>query len=168
MLRWLVAYATVFTLAAVPALEILFVIPAGILAGLHPVPTALVAAIGNFATLLPVILAGDRLRRWWAIRRGRDPDAAARTARRQRARRLVARYGIPGLAFLGPLITGVHVAAFGAIAAGGSRARTLGWFTASLVAWSVAIAVLTTIGVDLLVDPDDLPDLLERVAPTSS
>lgn len=166
MARWLLAYLTVFVAAATPTVEILLVIPAGIVAGLPPVPTALVAAIGNFATLVPVILGGERLRRWWALRRGRDPDSTGSSHRRARVRRLLRRYGVPGLALLGPLVTGVHVAAFGAVAAGARRGVTLLWFAAALAVWAVAIAVVTAHGLDVLIDRDSLPQLFDGAPPT--
>ncbi len=164
MARWLLVYGTVFVASAIPTLEILFVIPAGILAGLAPVPTALVAAIGNFTTVVPVIVGGDRVRRWWAARRGHDVDGVGSTQRRERARRVMRRFGVPGLALLGPLLTGVHVAAFGAVAAGARRGVTLAWFAASLVAWSAVIALLTAQGLDVVADPDSLPQILDATA----
>lgn len=69
------------------------------------------------------------------------------------------RYGLPGLAALGPLLTGVHVAAVVALATGAPRRATLGWLTGGVVVWAVLAALATVAGLDLLVDPDDLPRL---------
>lgn len=159
MPRLLLIYTVVFVAASIPTLEILFVIPAGILAGLAPVPTALVAVVGNFATLVPVIVGGERLRRWWAARRGRDADGVGSSQRRDRARRVMRRFGVPGLALLGPLVTGVHVAAVGAVAAGARRGITLAWFAASLVVWSAVITVMTTQALGMVADPGSLPQI---------
>jgi hypothetical protein len=187
----LAAYLTVFVAAAIPWLEVLLVVPAGIVAGLPPVPTALVGAAGNAATLVPLVVGGDRLRAWWQARRTRrraarnEPDppagpptgpadadpgaAAARTddgaddgaaGRGGRARRLYTRYGLPGLALLGPLLTGVHVAALVGLAAGSPRRPTLVWLLGGVVLWAALAAAATVFGLDVLVDPDDLPDLL--------
>jgi hypothetical protein len=181
----LLAYATVFVAAAIPWLEVLLVVPAGIVAGLAPVPTAIVGFLGNAATLVPLVLGGDRVRSWWGERRTSrhaepartedhgaedhgvedhrtenrragdhrtdrshatgvsDPDAAPKCGatpdraaapdghadagrdagggRGERARQLFDRFGLPGLAALGPLLTGIHVAAIVALAAGGER-----------------------------------------------
>jgi Ca2+/H+ antiporter, TMEM165/GDT1 family len=173
----LLAYATVFVAAAIPWLEVLLVVPAGIVAGLPPIPTAVVGAVGNAATLVPLVLAGDRLRSWWRTRRGRrhDPDPespqdeAGSTPRGDaegggggrggRARRLYDRFGLPGMALLGPLLTGVHVAAVVALTAGSPRRPTLGWLLGGIVLWSVLAAAATVYGLEALVDPDDLPDL---------
>ena len=153
------AYVIVFFAAATPAVEILLVIPAGIVAGLPALPVTIVAAIGNLSTLVPLLVAGERLRRWWRVRRGRAADEPAVSRRGQRARRLAATYGLPGLALLGPLLTGVHVAALGAMATGATPRRSLVWFGSSLAAWSVVVAVLTVAGVEVFVDPERLPDL---------
>ena len=183
MNEWL-AYLTVFVAAAIPWLEVLLVVPAGIVAGLPPVPTAIVGAAGNAATLVPLIIGGDRLRAWWRIRRARrarrDPptdvspaspvdraDASESAAdagehaggRGGRARRLFERYGLPGLALLGPLLTGVHVAALVGLAAGSGRRPTLVWLLGGVVLWAGIAAAATVLGLDALIDPDDLPQL---------
>ncbi|MEX1164700.1 MAG: small multi-drug export protein [Nitriliruptor sp.] len=160
----LVAYLTVLIAAAIPWLEVLLVVPAGIIAGLPPVPTVVVAAIGNTATLVPLVLAGDRLRDWWRERRGSvapvDRDAGDEPPGRSgRARRLFDRFGLPGLAALGPLLTGIHVAAVVALAAGADRRAILVWLTAGVAVWSGLAAIATVIGLEALVDPDALPDL---------
>jgi hypothetical protein len=159
----LVAYVTVFVAAAIPWLEVLLVVPAGIVAGLPPVPTALVGAAGNAATLVPLVVGGDRLRTWWQDRRTRH--RAARSApdetggRGGRARRLYTRFGLPGLALFGPLLTGVHVAALVGLAAGSPRRPTLVWLLGGVVVWAALAAAATVVGLDVLVDPDDLPEL---------
>lgn len=156
----LLAYLTVLIAAAIPWLEVLLVVPVGIVAGLSPAPVVVVAAAGNVASLVPVVLGGDRLRGWWRRRRGRaDHDDTAPTGRSVRAQRLFTRYGLPGVALLGPLLTGIHVAALVALAAGADRRRTLWWSTAGVVVWSGLTGVATVLGIEALVDPDALPDL---------
>lgn len=63
------SYVIVFVAAATPVIEILVVVPAAVLAGMAPVPTALVAVVGNLSTVILVALAGDRLIGWWHRRR---------------------------------------------------------------------------------------------------
>lgn len=180
------AYVMVFLAAAVPWLEVLLVVPAGIVAGLAPGPTAVIGALGNISTLVPLVLAGDRVRARWRGRRSPDvpaetepvgdlprshgPDGAAgpppaedghgNRGRGARARRVFDRFGLPGLALLGPLLTGVHVAGLVALAAGAERRHTLAWLIGGVVVWSALAAIATVFGLDILVDPDDLPRLL--------
>jgi uncharacterized membrane protein len=167
----LVAYLSVLVAAAIPWLEVLLVVPAGIIAGLPPVPVVAVAAVGNVATLIPLVVGGDRLRSWWQRRRharraeeaagaaATPGDVPASSKRSGRATRLFERYGLPGLAALGPLLTGVHVAAIVALAAGADRRRTLLWLTGGVVVWAVIAGVAAVVGIDALFDADDLPDL---------
>ncbi|MFA9428677.1 small multi-drug export protein [Egicoccus sp. AB-alg2] len=167
----LLTYLGVFVAAAIPWLEVLLVVPAGIVAGLPAVPVVVVAALGNAATLVPLVLAGDRLRAWWRRRRGAGDVAAddvqadgadggpTAGGRGARARRVFDRYGLPGLAVLGPLLTGIHVAAVVALAAGAERRRTLLWLTAGLTVWAVLAAAATLLGLDTFVDRESLPRL---------
>ncbi|CAN5399519.1 hypothetical protein BH23ACT3_BH23ACT3_22440 [soil metagenome] len=177
----LLAYAIVFVAAAIPWLEVLLVVPAGIVAGLPAVPTAIIGGVGNAATLVPLVFGGDRLRTWWRRRRARRPEdrdddqhvqtgTAGRRAPEQhrgrdgRARRLYKRFGLPGLAAVGPLLTGVHVAALVALAAGSPRRPTLVWLVGGIVVWSALAATATVYGLEALVDPDDLPELFGPAA----
>jgi uncharacterized membrane protein len=156
----LLAYLTVLLAAATPWLEVLLVVPAGIVAGLPPAPTAVVAAFGNVATLVPLVLGGDRVRAWWRRRRRRRPEHAPEpSGRGARARRLFDRYGLAGLAALGPLLTGIHVAAVVALAAGAERRRALLWLVGGVLVWAGLAAVATVVGLDAFVDPASLPDL---------
>lgn len=149
----LVAYLTVFAAAATPWLEVLLVVPAGLLAGLGTVPTVVIAAAGNIATLAPVVLLGGRLRTRLDRRRARRGRGAGRAAR------VMERYGLPGLALLGPLVTGAHLAALAATGSGARPGRTLAWMAAGVALWSVAAAVLTVLGIDVLDARGTVPDL---------
>ena len=167
------AYLVVLVAAGTPWLEVLLVVPAGIVAGLSPVPVVLVATVGNVLTILPVVLAGEAFRARSLRRRRRDDatsdphpespvrrDAYGRSGgARGRGRRLFDRYGLPGLALLGPLVTGIHLAAAVAVGAGAPRRATLLWLSAGVAVWSAVTGVVTVLGVDAFVDPDRLPDL---------
>jgi uncharacterized membrane protein len=141
------SYLLVFLAAATPVLEVLVVIPAGILAGMPPVPTALVALAGNMSTVVLVAVAGDRLLDWWRERR---PARDSQTSRRsQRARELARRWGVPGLAFLAPITTGTHIATVAALGTGSGARRVLRWMAAGLVVWAAVVAAATAGGLDI-------------------
>jgi uncharacterized membrane protein len=138
------SYALVFLAAATPVLEVLVVIPAGVLAGMPPGPTALLALAGNLSTVVLVAVAGDRLIGWWRRRR---PERDGQPSRRsQRARELAQRWGVPGLAFLAPLTTGTHIATVAALTTGAETRRVLQWMSAGLVFWSAAVVLVTVAG----------------------
>jgi Ca2+/H+ antiporter, TMEM165/GDT1 family len=140
------SYFLVFLAAATPFLEVLVVIPAAVLAGLSPIPAAAVALTGNLSTVVLVAMTGDKLGSWW---RRRSAEEKPPSRRSQRARRLAQRWGVPGLALLGPLTTGAHVATVAALATGTETRRVLGWMTLSLVAWSALAAAATAAGLGL-------------------
>ena len=117
------AYVLIFLAAATPVLEVLVVIPAGVLAGLSPVPTALIAVAGNLTTVLLVAVVGDRLIAWWRRRRPRKDRG--QTRRSQRGQELMQRWGVPGLALVAPLTTGTHIGTIAALATGADRSRWL-------------------------------------------
>jgi uncharacterized membrane protein len=141
-------YLLVFLAAATPVVEILVVIPAGVLAGMPPVPTALVAVAGNLSTVALVAVAGDRIVGWWRQRRPRTDDGPGR--RSERAGELARRWGVPGLAFLAPITTGTHLATVAALATGSGTRRVLRWMAAGLVVWAVAVAAAAAAGLDLV------------------
>lgn len=157
----IVAYLAVFVAAAVPWLEVLFVVPAALLAGLGPVPTVVLAAAGNIVTLVPVVLLGERLRAWLRQRRARKRgvEAVEESGSSTRATRLMDRYGVPGLALLGPLVTGAHAAALVATGSGAAPRRTLAWMAAGVVLWSVGAAVLTVLGAEFVLGRGTAIDL---------
>lgn len=141
-----------FVGGAIPWLEAIIVIPAGILAGGPPVAVVALAVIGNLLTVWLTAVFGERLRARWARRRAARrsrADAADGERSRRRAGRIksvMTRWGMPGLAVLGPLGLGTQLSALAAVAAGVSARVAFAWVGAGTVAWSVVAAVLTTAG----------------------
>lgn len=128
-------YGLIFLLAAVPLLEILVVIPLGVGLGSQPVAVAIAAFLGNLVPIYGIIAAHERIEAYLERRR----DDAESTKRRQRAKQLWDRYGLPGLAVASPVTTGVHLAAAVALGFGSSRRSTALWMTASITVWTVVI-----------------------------
>jgi uncharacterized membrane protein len=143
------SYVLVFLAAATPVLEVLVVIPAGVLAGMPPVPTALVAAAGNLSTVVLVAFTGEKILGWWRQRRPRHADDRP-SRRSQRARELARRWGVPGLALLAPLTTGTHIATVAALATGRETRWVLRWMAVGLVVWSAAVAAAAAAGLDVV------------------
>lgn len=136
-------YLLVFLTAAVPMIEVMIVIPASVAAGMHPIPVGVVAFLGNATTLAVAVILGDeaigRLRR-----RRRTESSVSR--RRERIRRIAYRWGLPGVAVLGPVTVGSHTAALAAVALRMPRGRVLAWSVAGVAAWSVAFVILSALG----------------------
>ena len=140
-----VQYLLVFVLAAVPWLEVLVVVPIGVALGLDPVIVAAVAFAGNVLPIYGIVLAHRRVAAWLARRRGGEEPS-----RYTRARRIWNAYGLPGLALLAPIVTGVHLAAILALGLGARGRSTLAWMTVSIAAWTVVITVASVAGASVL------------------
>ncbi|AGA31821.1 Small multidrug efflux protein - like protein [Thioalkalivibrio nitratireducens DSM 14787] len=130
-------YALVFLAAATPWLEIMIVIPVAIGVGLAPIPVTVVSFVGNALPVFGIIV----LFRAWERRHG-----PLRRHWSPRARSIWERYGLPGIALAGPVVTGIHLAAVMALALQADRQRTAIWMTLSLALWSVATTVVTLMG----------------------
>ncbi|PSL35209.1 putative small multi-drug export protein [Planomicrobium soli] len=139
-------YFLVFLGAAIPWLEIALVIPLGIVAGLSPFWVILVAFIGNMVTVLALIVGFDRFKIWYTKRqeaKGKTTDKKS-----ERAKRIWNKYGLPGLALLGPILIGTHIAAFIGMTLGATKKNTTIWLTVSIALWSLAFGILTALGFD--------------------
>lgn len=140
-------YLGVVAAAAVPWIE-LFAIPPGIALGLSPVSVGVAGFVGNATVTVAVILGFDRLSAWSQRKWGRP--LGINPARASRSRRVFDRYGVPGLALQGPIISGMYLAVILAMGLGADRRRVLIWGLISTVVWSVAIVVVTTAGIGLV------------------
>ncbi|MHA6259415.1 small multi-drug export protein [Sporosarcina sp. CAU 1771] len=142
-------YLLVFLGGAIPWLEIALVIPLGIVSGLSPFWVIIAAFTGNLFTVLLVILGFQRVKEWREKRKkAKDQSESKRT---ERGKRIWNKYGMPGLALLGPILIGTHIAAFIALALGASKKNTTFWLTISILIWSIVFGVATAMGFDFFV-----------------
>lgn len=131
-----VQYIVIFVLAAVPVLEILVVVPIGIGLGLNPLAVALFAFLGNVLPVYGIIVLYERLKTWWEDWTDSSSDPSKR---RKRALALWNRYGLPGLAFVSPVATGVHLAAAIALTVGSRKRSVAVWMTAAIALWTILL-----------------------------
>ncbi|WP_233866180.1 small multi-drug export protein [Streptomyces sp. ST2-7A] len=153
----------VFLGGALPWLEAIIVIPAGIVAGLNPVAVTVAGLTGNLLTVALTAWYGERLRRWWLERRARKvssapaaegepapaPTSDRAAARRERIRRILNRWGMPGLAVLGPLGIGTQLSAAVAVSMGVTARRATVWVGTATLVWGILAAGLALGGMDL-------------------
>ncbi|GAA0447719.1 hypothetical protein GCM10008983_27230 [Lentibacillus halophilus] len=139
-------YMLVFLGAAIPWLEVMAVVPVGIVWGLAPFWVMVVAFVGNMLSVLVVIVGFDKLKRWYIRRReakGKQPSKGSR-----RAVTFFHKYGLIGLAFLGPVLIGTHIAVFIGMALGASKRAMSVWIGISIALWIVIFGVTTALGFD--------------------
>jgi hypothetical protein len=119
-------------------LEILVVIPIGIGLGLNAVGVAVSAFLGNVLPIYGIIAFYSQLKTWWDRRR---ENTETSSTRRERAQAIWNRYGLPGLAIVSPVATGVHLAATLALALGSRRRAVAAWMTLAIALWTVLLTV---------------------------
>lgn len=133
----------VFIAGAIPWFEAIGVVPGGILVGLDPVLTVIAAASGNLITIAVFAYGGARIRSWVIARReakGKQP----KSDRWAKAQKAFEKYGIYGMAILGPVIIGTQFAAAASVAAGVRPAKVTLLISSAMVLWAIVFAFLTT------------------------
>jgi ABC-type nickel/cobalt efflux system permease component RcnA len=131
----------IFIAGAIPWFEAIAVVPAGILFGLDPVLTVLAAVSGNAITIFLFAYAGASIRQW-LIRRRETKGKSGDSPKYQKALAAFDKYGIWGMAALGPILIGTQFAAAASVAAGVKPLKVSLLITLSMAIWSVALAVL--------------------------
>lgn len=156
------SYLIVFLLAATPMFEIMVIIPIAIMGGMNAYGVMIVSFLGNLLTVILFIFLAERFKNWWekrnkpieadeSVNHGEDlklEEPVKKNKKRQRARLIWDKYGLPGLAFIGPFFVGSHLTALMAMAFGGSRHRVLFWMTVSLLVWTLVLGLAFYYGVD--------------------
>jgi uncharacterized membrane protein len=163
-------------MAATPWLEVLIVIPIGIGMGLHPIIVGIVSYIGNFLPIILIVytltfIKRTRIYQQWQQKRQdkkqhnrhmeglsakkkeeRRLKEEKRSRRQQRAKSIFYSYGLPGLAFLGPLVTGIHLATIIALTLKANKRHTTVWMGVGLGAWTICITVASYYSIDWIVN----------------
>ncbi len=123
----------------------------GIILGINPVLAAISAMIGNFLSVLAVVLVSSRVRQKVVAGReggGESADAApaAPSTRRVKGQRRLqgwlSRFGVPGASLLAPLALPTQLTAAFFAASGVRKERVLFWQAIAIVAWTVVISAL--------------------------
>ncbi|WP_374703469.1 small multi-drug export protein [Bacillus sp. Marseille-P3661] len=143
------AYALVFIFAAVPFFEGYAVVPLAIIAGLSPVLVIILGFVGNILTVLLLIIFIDKVKQWRKKRKGEE-NSQQSSKRSLRAKKIWEKYGLPGLALIGPLFVGSHLTAFMSVSFGGTKKLTAYWMTASLIVWITVFTILGYLGIDFM------------------
>lgn len=129
----------------------------GVLGGLNPVVAGIAAAAGNFLCVLLVVLLTSRAR---AAVTGRRAEAHAgveaapakpESKGRQRFKKWLVRFGVPGASILGPLAVPTQFTSAMLVAGGTSRAWVLLWQAVAIVLWTTVATVSTSLALHFVV-----------------
>ncbi|HSP22794.1 MAG TPA: small multi-drug export protein [Planococcus sp. (in: firmicutes)] len=140
-------YFMVFLGAAIPWMEIALVIPLGVVWGLSPFWVMVLAFVGNLLTVLALIVGFDKFKGWHQKRQ--EEKGKAPSKKSERAKSIMNKYGLPGLALLGPILIGTHIAAFVGMTLGATKRNTTIWLTVSIGLWTLIFGLGTALGFDL-------------------
>ncbi len=125
--------------AALGALDLWAGIPVGLALGLPPVLSGIAATSGGLLGAVLVTAAGERLQRWLYSR-------GWLSKRRKRIERMWERYGILGVAFQAPMLTGAPLGTLVALSLGAPAKRLLFWMCVSLVLWGAVLTGAAALG----------------------
>ncbi|MBP2000133.1 putative membrane protein [Paenibacillus shirakamiensis] len=118
-------------------LELWAAILLGLAFKIHPILTGTLSAVGSIISTLIVIFFASSIRNWLIhITQGKNKGRA------RNMNRIWAKYGIVGIGFLSPLITGSLLGAAIGISFGAEPRKLFIWMTIGIIFWS---AVLTTV-----------------------
>lgn len=140
--------------AAIPFVEGELASVLGVWAGLNPFVAFTAAVVGNFLSVFAVVVFGARIRAAIVSRRARTrahvaagavsgPEGVAPTEDtrpeskgRQRFRRFLVRFGVPGASLLGPLALPTQITSAMLVASGVSKSWVLLWQAVAIVLWT--------------------------------
>lgn len=125
--------------AALGAVELSFGVLGGVALGLPLILIGATTILGNLVALALALLAGERLQHWIY----RRPGLAKR---RKRVERIWNRYGVLGVAFLAPIITGTVLGTVLALALGAPARPLLRWMALSTALREAALTGAAALG----------------------
>ncbi|NHN30396.1 small multi-drug export protein [Paenibacillus agricola] len=122
-------------------LELWVAIPLGFTLQLHPVTTAILSALGSLLSAVIIIFFGSSLRNWLIQRFQRKNGG-----KDSRMSRIWNRYGIIGLGFLSPLLTGAPLGAAIGISFNAEPRKLLLWMAVGIIFWSCVLTIAAAYG----------------------
>lgn len=142
----------------------------GVWAGVHPVIAWIAAVTGNFLSVLVVVVFGARIRAALVARRARKKAAALvavgaggteiddleeavakpESKGRQRFRRMLVRFGVPGASILGPLALPTQFTSAILVSSGVSKNWVLLWQAIAIALWTTFTTVAATFVLSLI------------------
>ena len=131
----------VLAVFAIGAVELWAAIPAGLAMHVHPVLTAVTAALGAITGASLILAMGEGARAWIARRRGRRDAGEPSTIRR-----IWIRYGVAGVGLLSPLLIGAPLGTSLGVAFGAPGRRLLVWMSVGIAFWSGVLTLAAALG----------------------
>ncbi|SFS68399.1 small multi-drug export protein [Paenibacillus sp. BC26] len=134
------SYLAVFVLSALPWVESAAIVVLAIALGLNPIWSTVLAFTGNWITVALLITLFHRWQEWRNKKQPAEVRQQQESKKSRRAHKVFVKYGLPGLAVIGPLLIGTEVAVVFAMIFKAPRKNVLFWMTTSLAFWTVLFA----------------------------
>ncbi|HIZ34807.1 MAG TPA: hypothetical protein H9815_03435 [Candidatus Ruania gallistercoris] len=139
--------AALVLVGAVPFIESYLGSFLGVLVGIEPMIAVPAAVVGNVLCTFLLIATSSRVRT--AATRSSRPGstgepAAQPTGRRQKVAKYLDRFGVPGVALLGPIVVASQITAPTLVALGATTRSVYLWMGLSIILWGVAFGFFGT------------------------
>ncbi|GAK08713.1 small multi-drug export protein [Geomicrobium sp. JCM 19038] len=123
-------------IGVIPFLEGFFGAFVGSFIGVSAITSALASFVGNWISVMLVILPFNALFTWLRNRNSGKSGGFIQ-GRAKKAQETYDKYGVPGLAIIAPAVASGHIAAFISLAAGADKKRVIFWHTISILLWVI-------------------------------
>lgn len=131
-----VQWLAIIFLGMVPYIEIHFAAIAGMLSGINPVISILLAMLGNFVIVLLCVLLADKFNN----RFGKDDKKLS--PKRQKFNKNFEKYGVIGTSLFGWLVLPSSITSFFMItAAKVSKRKVILWMSISIITWGTILGI---------------------------
>jgi len=128
---------------AVPFVESYGAAAIGVVVGVPLVVAVIAGVVGNAASMVLVVTAGDALRR--RLRAGREPREPS--MRLRKLRRRFDTWGVPGVSLLGQTVLPSQITSGALVAFGADRRQVITWQLVSIALWGAVFGGLAAAGV---------------------
>ncbi|WP_147916712.1 hypothetical protein [Ruania zhangjianzhongii] len=129
--------AALILVGAIPFIESYLGSFLGVLVGIDPFFAVPAAVLGNLLCTFVLIATTSRVRAA-ATRNSRPEGTPQPTGRKQKVAKYLDRFGVPGVALLGPIVVASQITAPTLIALGATKRSVYLWVGISILGWGVA------------------------------
>lgn len=136
IIQWL----AIFVLGMIPYIEVQAGSVTGILSGINPILSILLAMLGNFTIVMLCILLAEKLNNKF----GKEKEELS--AKRQKFNRNFDKYGVIGTSMLGWLILPSSIIGFlMVITAKVPKKKAMLWMTVSILFWGLIVGIVFSV-----------------------
>lgn len=136
IIQWL----AIFVLGMIPYIEVQTGSVTGILSGINPILSILLAMLGNFTIVLLCILLAEKLNNKF----GKDKEELS--PKRQKFNKNFEKYGVAGTAMLGWLILPSSIIGFlMVVTAKIPKKKAIFWMTVSILFWGMVVGIVISV-----------------------